>query len=78
MRNGIGYLPAAVRDVRLAALQERRHGADVTMDGVQRDPIPLTKQEDIDFTQRLQASVDAWLQACRSSCCRNLTAGLQC
>ena len=62
MHDGIGYLPAVVRDVRLTAARARREGVSMAADGTVRDAIALVKQPDIDFTARLAADVDAWLQ----------------
>lgn len=70
VRDGIGYLPAAVRDVRLAVLRAQREGgSDVGADGVRRDGIALVKQPDIDFTAQLRADVDAWLKVWCFYCC---------
>ena len=62
VHDGIGYLPAAMRNVRLAAARARREGTPVAADGVAREAIALVKQPDIDFTARLASDVDAWLQ----------------
>ena len=62
VHEGIGYLPAASRDVRLAAARARREDAAVAGDGAVREAIALVKQPDIDFTARLASDVDAWLQ----------------
>ena len=71
VHDGIGYLPAAMRDVRLAAAHARRVGAPMAADGVVRDAIALVKQPDIDFTTRLASGVDAWLQVNAVGCdCR--------
>lgn len=82
MRDGVGYLPAALRDVRVAPLRARCGGADVGADGAQRDAIALVKPADIDFTARLRAAVDAWLQvgvpcgACPSFSCHRTAASV--
>ncbi len=61
VHDGVRYLPAATRDAKLAALQQERGGADAGFNRGRRD-IPLTKPDDRAFTEKLAASVDAWLQ----------------
>ncbi|GAB4813292.1 hypothetical protein N2152v2_000338 [Parachlorella kessleri] len=52
IHEGISFMPAAMRDAKLATLERRR----------ERDDILITKQEDVEFVERLVATVTAWLQ----------------